>query len=110
MGKLVRAGGAVLAAALITGVFACNKGNGAASGDKIGIAECDDYLDKYEKCIKEKAPEVVRPALEQALRDTRANYKKLSADAATKAALPKSCEQAKEVTKTTMAAYGGCAW
>ena len=28
--------------------------------DKIGVAECDDFIDKYEACITGKVPEAAR--------------------------------------------------
>src|SRR5437763_3167961 len=52
-----------------------------ASGDKIGIPECDDYIAKYEACTT-KVPEAGRAAYKSSLDQVRASWKKLAADPA----------------------------
>src|ERR1044071_2256825 len=47
-----------------------------SSGDKIGIPECDDYIAKYETCVRGKVPEAARAALESSLKTARDNWKK----------------------------------
>lgn len=105
-------------AVVVVALLACKKKeessssgstSSAASGDSIGVPECDEYLTKYEACLKEKVPAVARPALEDAMKKTRETYKNLAANPTTKAGLPASCKQALEATKTAMSSYG-CTW
>lgn len=78
----------------------------AATGDSIGVPECDDYIAKYEKCIGDKVPEMARGALKEAFEKTRASWKELAANEATKGALAGACKQAMEASKTALSAYG----
>ncbi len=105
-------------AVVVVALLACKKKeesstsgstSSAASGDSIGVPECDEYLTKYEACLKEKVPVVVRSALEDAMKKTRETYKNLAANPTTKAGLPASCKQALDATKTAMSSYG-CTW
>ena len=80
--------------------------NPAATGDSIGVPECDEYIAKYEKCIGDKVPEMARGALKEAFEKTRTSWKELAANEATKGALGSACKQAMEASKTALAAYG----
>lgn len=84
-----------------------NKSTGTttASGDKIGIAECDDYIAKYEACAP-KVPEIGRAAYKSGLDQTRASWKKLAADPATRGSLQAACKQAMETAAATWKTYG----
>src|SRR5438477_9586972 len=66
----------------------------AATGDKIGIPECDDYIAKYESCVRGKVPEQARAAMESSLKTVRDGWKKSAETPAGKAALAASCKQA----------------
>ena len=69
------------ASALFVG---CNKESGGgdgktgATGDKIGIAECDDYVTKMQACIA-KAPAEGKAALESGLKTSRDAWKQAAA-------------------------------
>lgn len=78
----------------------------AATGDSIGVPECDEYIAKYEKCIGDKVPEMARGAMKEAFDKTRASWKELAANEATKGALGDACKQAMEASKSALAAYG----
>jgi curli biogenesis system outer membrane secretion channel CsgG len=80
-----------------------------ASGDKIGIPECDDYIAKYETCVRGKVPEAARAALESSLKTTRDNWKKAAENAQSRGSLAAACKQASEMAATSMKAYG-CTW
>lgn len=106
----------LIAIVLVLGVLlACKKDKKeestttATTGDSTGVPECDEYLNKYEKCLKDKTPAIARPQLEQGVKQARDTYKQLAANPATKASLPQTCKQALEQTKTAMAQYG-CEW
>ena len=77
----------------------------APSGEKIGIAECDDYIAKYEACTP-KVPEAGRAAYKSALDQTRASWKKLADNPQTKGALASACKQALQTAEATWKGYG----
>jgi hypothetical protein len=76
-----------------------------ASGDKIGIPECDDYLAKYDSCAP-KVPEAGRAAYKSAGDQMRASWKKLAADPVTKGSLAAACKQATETQAAAWKMYG----
>ena len=80
-----------------------------SSGDKIGIAECDDYIEKYEACITGKVPEASRATLKSSFDQTRQTWKNLAANPQTKSTLASMCKQSKEMAKQSMSAYA-CEW
>lgn len=77
-----------------------------ATGEKIGVAECDDYLDKYESCISSKVPEAARAQLEASMKQTRDSWRSLAANPQTKSSLAAACKMATDQAKTSMKAYG----
>ncbi len=68
-------------------------GKAGASGDKIGVAECDDYITKYEACIG-KVPAAGKPAMEQAFKAQRDAFKQAASTPEGKAALKTQCKTA----------------
>ena len=81
----------------------------AATGDKIGVPECDDFIAKYEACVSGKVPEAARAQYQTALKQWRESWKKLAANPATKGTLAAACKQAKEQQETALKSYG-CTW
>ena len=77
----------------------------AATGDALGIPECDDYLTKYQACVSSKVPEAARPALEQSLAMTRDGWKQAIA-AGGRDQLAVACKAMHEQTRASMSAYG----
>src|ERR1043165_1196584 len=47
-----------------------------SSGEKIGIAECDDFIAKYEACVTGKVPEAARASYQTALKQWRESWEK----------------------------------
>ncbi|PYS90689.1 MAG: hypothetical protein DMF64_14235 [Acidobacteria bacterium] len=76
------------------------------SGDKIGVAECDDYLAKYEACVDSKVPEAARAQLKASFETTRKSWQGLAATPQGKAGLAQACKAAHDAVKQQMAAYG----
>jgi hypothetical protein len=76
-----------------------------ATGDKIGVAACDDYIAKYEACTP-KVPEAGRATYKQGLETMRTSWKKLAADPATRGTLEASCKQALATQTAAWKAYG----
>jgi len=81
----------------------------AAAGDKIGVAECDDYIEKYEACLTKNVPEQSRAIMKSSFDQTRKTWKDLAANPQTKASLGSVCKQSKEAVKQAMSAYH-CEW
>ena len=85
--------------------------NSTTSGDSVGVAECDEYIKKYEACltsITAKAPQAA-PGLKTAFEAQRKGFKDAAANPQSKATLAGTCKQAIETTKQATASYG-CAW
>lgn len=87
------------------------KNNGNENG-KIGIAECDEYVEKFEACLNTKVPEGQRANFMSSFNSMRDAWKKTvegSSDPSTKAALAAGCKQSLEGSKKTMASFA-CTW
>ncbi len=92
---------------------ASNSGGSTAgttsSGDKIGIPECDDYIAKYESCLRDKVPPAAKTALENSLKTARDNWKKAAENTQSRGTLAAACKQASDAAAASMKTYG-CAW
>lgn len=82
---------------------------GAGGGDKIGVAECDAYLEKYEGCLNDKVPESARAMMRTSFEQTRKSWKDLAATPQGRASLAQACRMADDTAKQTMTNYG-CKW
>ena len=78
----------------------------AATASSIGIAECDDYLNKYQACVESKVPEAARATLIQSLDQTRAAWRSAIATPAGKDSLAAACKQMRDSARASMSAYG----
>ena len=76
-----------------------------SSGEKIGIAACDDFIDKYEACVNSKVPEAQRATYQSTLKQWRDSWRELAKNPMTKGTLEAGCKQAAEQAKTSMKAY-----
>ncbi|HEX8502678.1 MAG TPA: hypothetical protein VF659_18995 [Pyrinomonadaceae bacterium] len=84
-------------------------GGTTASGDKIGVPECDDYIAKYEACVSGKVPEAARATYKTSLETMRTTWKNAAETPAGKAALAQGCKQALEQAKANLGSFG-CSW
>jgi hypothetical protein len=93
--------GLLMASALLVG---CDKGGEAgkdgksgdgkaASGDTIGVAECDDYFKKLEDCIS-KNPALKASMGGDAMKQQKDGWKQMASNPATKDSLKTSCKTA----------------
>ncbi|MBC8070342.1 MAG: hypothetical protein IAG13_18560, partial [Deltaproteobacteria bacterium] len=76
--------------------------------DKIGIAECDEYIEKYTKCIQDKVPEAARAQMKDAM-DMSAKAWKDAASGPAKDGLATACKAALDAAKAATASMG-CEW
>jgi len=81
----------------------------AAAGDKIGVAECDDYIAKYEACVKSKVPEAMRATYQGAFETSRRMWRDAAATPQGRAGLAQACKTAHEQAKQAFNSYG-CSW
>lgn len=81
----------------------------AATGDDIGIPECDNYIKKYEACVKDKVPAQASEALKTSFETVRKGWKDAAKNPQAKEGLASACKQAHEAAKQSMAAYK-CDW
>ena len=80
----------------------------SAAGD-IGVAECDDFLKKYEACVSGKVPAAAQATFKTSLDTWRSSWKQLASTAQGKAGLAQACKAAADQAKTSLSSYG-CAW
>jgi hypothetical protein len=78
----------------------------ASTGDKIGVAECDNFITAYETCVSSKVPEAGRAAMRSSLATLRAEWKKAADNPQTRPTLAAACKSHLEATRTQMKAYG----
>ncbi|HEY0171417.1 MAG TPA: hypothetical protein VGB98_10375 [Pyrinomonadaceae bacterium] len=113
----------VLAASLVCGSLAtaaCSSGDpaagaqskdapaqtAAASGDSIGVAECDQYLTAYESCLKDKVPAAAREMMKTSFETTRASWRQAAATPEGRAGLATACKSARDAARQAMSSYG----
>lgn len=81
----------------------------APTGGKIGVPECDEYIEKYEACLNSKVPEVQRAALLPQLEIYRKGWKNAATNPQAKAALAGGCKVALATAKQSMSDFS-CDW
>jgi hypothetical protein len=84
-------------------------GTTASSGEKIGVAECDDFITKYEACINSKVPAAQQATFKPAIEQWRSSWKKLADNPATKGTLASVCKSSLDQAKASLSSYG-CSW
>ena len=80
-----------------------------ATGGVIGVAACDEYLNKWETCLATKVTGDAREQVKVALDATRDAWKRATATPKGKAGLAAACQQAAELASMQVSAYG-CSW
>lgn len=76
------------------------------SGDKVGVAECDEYIEKVDACLTSKIPEAQRGAYKSSFDTLRKGWKDAAATPQGKTSLAAGCKQALESAKQTYGTYG----
>jgi len=83
-----------------------NHATATASAEKVGVAECDNFITAYENCVSSKVPEAQRAQLRNAVTTWRAQWKKLADNPQTRGTLAAACKTQIEATRNSMKAYG----
>ena len=88
------------------GTPAANANTATAAAEKVGVAECDNFITAYENCVSSKVPEDRRAQLRNAVATWRAQWKKLADNPQTRGTLAAACKSQIEATRTSMKVYG----
>jgi hypothetical protein len=114
-------GNFLLIAVLLCGVFVFAGCGGSATttptsttaststGDKIGVPECDEYIEKVEACLNSKVPEAQRGVFKSSFETVRKQWKETAANPQAKAGLATGCKQALDIAKQTYSSFS-CTW
>lgn len=79
----------------------------APAGDnKVGVAECDTYIEKLTKCLDSKVPEAAKGPMKSSFDQAVKGWKDLAATPAGKTGLATACKMALDQSKQTMAGFG----
>ena len=73
------------------------------------MAECDDFIAKYEACVSGKVPAAQQATFKPAIEQWRSSWKKLADNPATKGTLASVCKSSLDQAKASLASYG-CTW
>ncbi|EKD41853.1 MAG: hypothetical protein ACD_73C00488G0001 [uncultured bacterium] len=76
---------------------------------KLGVFECDDYIQKYMTCVSQNVPEETKVMLLTALEQSKIQWKQALNNEIAKPYVSQSCIAALETVKQTMVQYN-CAW
>ena len=71
-----------------------------------GVAECDEYISKYEACVKDKVPASMRAQMQTTLDASRNAWKTAASTPQGKATLAKTCTDALAAARQAMGSYG----
>ena len=81
-------------------------GTASTSGDNIGVPECDDFITKYDACVSNKVPEMVRAQYKDAIARWRTEWRRMANDPATRGQLATACKQAAEQQAAALKSFG----
>jgi hypothetical protein len=78
-----------------------------SAADRIGVPQCDAFLDAYQRCVDKKVPASEQPELQTALADTRVRlHDALVADPSSGPGLVKTCKDLAREATTATKKYG----
>ncbi|MDT7540544.1 MAG: hypothetical protein QOE33_448 [Acidobacteriota bacterium] len=89
-----------------TNTAATNSTTADASGEKIGVAECDDFIAKYDACVSGKVPAAARAQFQSSVKEWRDSWRKLAANPQTKGTLAQVCKTSMESSRASMKSFG----
>lgn len=78
----------------------------STTGDKIGVPECDNFIEKYEACITGKVPEAARAQFNATLKQWRDSWRQAAATPQGKAGLAQGCKVAADSARQSLKAFG----
>jgi hypothetical protein len=81
-------------------------GTASTTGDNIGVPECDDFITKYDACVSNKVPEMVRAQYKDAIARWRTEWRRMANDPNTRGQLAAACKQAAEQQAAALKSFG----
>ena len=81
-------------------------GTASTTGDNIGVPECDDFIAKYDACVSNKVPEMVRAQYKDAIARWRSDWRRMANDPNTRGQLAAACKQAAEQQSAALKSFG----
>ena len=78
----------------------------STTGDNIGVPECDDFITKYDACVSNKVPEMVRAQYKDAIARWRTEWRRMANDPNTRGQLATACKQAAEQQSAALKSFG----
>jgi hypothetical protein len=94
---------ALSAAVLITGP--------SRAVETVGVPICDEFLAKYEACVKEKMPAEQRGVIADSISQMRASWREiLSSSPQSRGELENTCRQSMDSMKASLSASYGCSF
>jgi len=82
-----------------------NSNTTTASGNRTGVADCDDFLERYEACLQSNVPEAQRAALRTSVDSMRTSWRSAAQTPQGRAGLEQACRQARDAARQQMTAY-----
>ena len=76
-----------------------------ASGEKVGVAECDEFIAAYDACVSKNVPEAAKAQYKAMLTNWRDEWRKAAATPQGKAGLAQACKMMIEQQRTAMKSY-----
>jgi len=81
-----------------------------SAGEKVGIAECDNFIAAYESCVASKVTdEAARANMRASVATLRSDWKKMADNPQTRSALTDACKRQRQTTMIAMRGFN-CAW
>ena len=84
---------------------AANANTTTASAEKVGVAECDNFITAYESCVSSKVPESARGPLRAAVNTWRTEWKRMADNPQTRAGLVQACKRQIDAARTQLKPY-----
>lgn len=78
-------------------------------GASVGVAECDTFLEKYEKCVSGRVPPAARATFNASIEQWRTSWRSLATTPQGHAGLVRACGAAHEQARVALMSYG-CEW
>lgn len=88
-----------------TSTPATTPASSTATAQKVGVPECDDFIEKYDACVSSKVPEAARAQYRHSIETWRTEWAKMANNPRTKPALAQACKMVIEQQKTAMKSY-----
>jgi len=76
--------------------------------EPIGVAECDDYVQKYLACLPKMHPAVAEP-IQRAIADSKRAWRGVAKNEENREALAEACKEAAKSAKAALERYA-CEW